>query len=78
MKLSEAKPNEIPGILPEILDKVRQIWENSQFYNTAERVTGLLRKISNEIINRCIHIIDINDMLDGDVLKCMKDLEESK
>jgi dynein heavy chain len=77
-KLGTSRPSEIPVIIPTLLDKVKTIWENSKYYSSSERITGLLRKISNEIINRCIAIIDINDMLGNNVLKCMADLEESK
>jgi dynein heavy chain len=49
----------------------------STHYNTDERMKGLLTKISNQIIKRCRAKIDVKDMLDGDVDKCMRDLEES-
>lgn len=53
------------------------IWEESKYYNSQERISGLLHKISNEIIKRCKSIINIKDMLDGDVVKCMQDLRDS-
>jgi dynein heavy chain len=53
------------------------ISEKSEFYNSNERISGLLHKISNEIIKRCKATINIYDMLDGDVEKCMKDLQDS-
>jgi len=53
------------------------IWEKSKFYNTTERIQGILHKISNEIIKRCKQQINIKDMLDGDVEKCMQDLQDS-
>ena len=76
-KIENAKPKDIPGILPEVLNNVRVIWELSDHYNTPERMKGLLTKISNQIIKRCRAKIDKNDMLDGDVEKCMEDLDES-
>ena len=51
--LAAAEPKDIPGILPKILNIVRLIWRHSRFYNTADRLAGLLRKVSNEIITRC-------------------------
>jgi len=36
-----------------------------------------LHKISNEIIKRCKSQINISDMLDGDVEKCIQDLQDS-
>ena len=53
------------------------IWEHSKHYNSQERISGLLHKISNEIIKRCKQSINIDDMLDGDVEKCMQDLRDS-
>ena len=72
-----SKPKDIPKILPEALNSVRIIWELSKYYNTPERMKGLLTKISNQIIKRCRAKINKDDMLDGDVEKCMADLEES-
>ena len=44
-KLAMATPSEIPAILPSILNMIRLIWRYSQFYNTSDRLTGLLRKV---------------------------------
>jgi dynein heavy chain len=76
-KIEQSKPKDIPGILPEVLNSVRIIWELSKHYNTPERMKGLLTKISNQIIKRCRARINKDDMLEGDVEKCMQDLEES-
>ena len=53
------------------------IWSLSRFYNTEERLTGLLRKISNEIIHRCRAKISLDDVFDGDVDASIVTLEES-
>ena len=76
-KIEQAEPAAIPGILPEVLNSVRVIWELSAHYNTPERMKGLLTKISNQIIKRCRAKINKDDMLEGDVEKCISDLEES-
>jgi dynein heavy chain len=39
-------------ILPNLLDRIRLIWSFSSFYNDNDHVAGILRKISNEIIQR--------------------------
>ena len=67
--LAEASPHDIPAILPSILNVIRLVWKHSRFYNTADRLTGLLRKVSNEIINRCRASISLPEILDGDVQK---------
>lgn len=49
-ELSEAKPKDIPGMLPKILNMIRMIWVNSEFYKTRERLTGILKKVKNSLI----------------------------
>jgi hypothetical protein len=64
--------------LPEVLNKVRMIWELSSFYHSEERMKGLLVKISNQIIERCKDKIKVNGKIDfSQVEKCMEDLAES-
>ena len=46
-ELSEAKPKEIPALLPRILNLIRMIWVNSEFYKSRERLTGILRKVGS-------------------------------
>ncbi len=53
------------------------IFELSKYYNTADRIRGLLTKISNQIIKRCREKINIDEIHDGDVEKVMTDLDES-
>jgi len=76
-KLQAASPKEIPEMIPTLLMRVRMIWEHSKYYKSNERISGLLHKISNEIIQRCKAQIDVEDMLDGDVEKCIKDLNDA-
>lgn len=57
--------------------RVRMIWEHSKYYKSNERISGLLHKISNEIIQRCKAKINVSDMLDGDVEKCIQDLTDA-
>jgi len=45
-ELADAHPKDIPPMLPKILNLIRMIWVNSEFYNTKERLTGILRKVS--------------------------------
>ena len=64
-------------MLPPILNIERLIWRSSKFYNTPDRLAGLLRKVSNEIINRCRASISIREILDGDVSLLMGALSQS-
>ncbi len=53
------------------------IWTISSFYNTDERLTGLLRKVSNQIIIQCSKKISLQEIFDGDVEAAMVQLRES-
>ena len=63
-------------MLPPILNIERLIWRSSKFYNTPDRLAGLLRKVSNEI-NCCRASISIREILDGDVSLSMGALSQS-
>lgn len=43
--LSESLPRDIPDLLPDLLTRIRMIWNTSRFYSSAERLCGLLRKV---------------------------------
>lgn len=47
--LAAATPDKIPAALPKILNCIRLVWNLSRFYNTGERITGLLRKVCASI-----------------------------
>ncbi|KAL0484096.1 dynein heavy chain, partial [Acrasis kona] len=76
-RLAKSEPKDIPAIIPEILCLVSLIVEHSTSYNSAERVTGLLRKVSNEIIYRCCQKISLDEIFKGNVFQSMRSLEES-
>jgi dynein heavy chain len=60
-----------------VLNNVRIIFELSKHYNNTDKIKALLSKIGNQIIRRCCKKINKDDMLNGDVEKCMRDLDES-
>ena len=64
-RLASAKPKDISAQLPEIVDLIRMISSLSQHYNTPERIAGLLRKVSNEIILRCSENIKLDEIFAG-------------
>jgi hypothetical protein len=75
--LSKATAPQIPGLLPQILDCIRMIWSLSRFYNTLERISGLLRRLSNEVINRCCAALRLGDIFSGDVMGPLEVLQQS-
>jgi len=75
--LVAAHPQEIPALLPPILNCIRMVWNISRFYNTPERVTVLLRKLSNAIIVRCTAVISLEDVFSGEVDDVMETLRQS-
>mmetsp|Transcript_14483 Transcript_14483/g.50911 ORF Transcript_14483/g.50911 Transcript_14483/m.50911 type:complete len:4419 (-) Transcript_14483:356-13612(-) len=76
-KLAEATPPQIPAILPTVLNYVRMIWSCSTHYKTENRISGLLKKISNEIIRRCQATIELQDIFDGKVDTSMVQLQQA-
>jgi dynein heavy chain len=76
-RLAAAAPAEIPGLLPPILHVIRLVWRYSRFYHTDERLTGLLRKVSNEVISRYRGAISTAEILDGDVEASTVTLQQS-
>ena len=75
--LANAEPQNIPALLPRLLSCIRIIWANSKFYNTRERLTSLLRKVSNEIISRCCAKIKLEEIFHGDVQMSIISLSDS-
>ncbi|TGZ66460.1 hypothetical protein CRM22_005313 [Opisthorchis felineus] len=73
-QLAESTPREIPPKLPRIISVIRMIWVNSKHYNTKEIITGMFRKLSNEIINRCCSVISLDDIFDGKVISSSNNL----
>ncbi len=52
-------------MLPGILSHVRLIWNHSAFYGNPDRITGLLRMVSDEVINRCCATISLPGVFAG-------------
>eukprot|EP00756_Hemistasia_phaeocysticola_P025139 Hpha_TRINITY_DN15989_c0_g2::TRINITY_DN15989_c0_g2_i1::g.72379::m.72379/K10408/DNAH; dynein heavy chain, axonemal len=59
MALREARAKDIPNLLQPILETIQMIFLTSECYNTPERLVGILKKVSNEIIARCRAEIDL-------------------
>ncbi|KAG2392323.1 hypothetical protein C9374_012575 [Naegleria lovaniensis] len=76
-RLASCEPSQIIDIVPEILWTVQLINANSNSYNTSERISGLLKKISNEIIHICTGKISLTNIFNGNVEKCMETLNQS-
>ncbi|CAF0814718.1 unnamed protein product [Didymodactylos carnosus] len=75
-ELADAKPSEIGRLLPKIVQLIRVIWINSEFYNRPELLTALFRKLSNEVIRRCTAAINLDKIFDGYILSSQKTLNE--
>ncbi|ORZ33974.1 dynein heavy chain and region D6 of dynein motor-domain-containing protein [Catenaria anguillulae PL171] len=75
--LAKSEPRSVATILPKLLMIIRLIWANSRFYNTKERITSLLRKISNEIIRRCTAKISLEAIFFGDTAASIQSLQDS-
>lgn len=74
-ELAFMKPKDISDKLPKLLSLIRIIWVNSPHYNTRERLTGLFRKMSNEIIRLCCHSVSLDRIFEGYVSSSKEDLQ---
>ncbi|KAL0226771.1 hypothetical protein P9112_014095 [Eukaryota sp. TZLM1-RC] len=61
-KLSRATLPQILDLLPILITRVRLIWEYSAFYCSSKRISGLLRRVTNDVISRCRDVIDLRDL----------------
>lgn len=75
--LRTIEPNKVIEILPDLLNRIRLIWSHSKFYNDDEHISGILRKISNEIIRRFRGYIDVTEVWNGDVEHAVTMLNEA-
>ncbi|XP_065175861.1 dynein axonemal heavy chain 2-like isoform X2 [Sycon ciliatum] len=75
-KLEKSPLSKVPSLLPTILQTARVIWVNSPHYNTTERLTILLRKVSNSVIQCCAQATDLAAVFAGDVPKSMAQLND--
>ncbi len=75
--LHTIEAQKIVTVLPELLSRVRLVWSFSQYYNDNDSISGFLRKVSNEIINRFRTHVPVRDILDGDVEFCIERLLEA-
>jgi dynein heavy chain len=75
--LRTIEAEKVVQILPDLMNRIRLIWSFSAFYNDNDRVCGILRKISNEIIRRFRSHVPVSEILDGDVEFSMDRLHEA-
>jgi dynein heavy chain len=75
-QLAAAEPKDISALLPHLLNCIRMIWSTSSFYKIPERLTRLLRKVSNELIHRCRSTISLEEIFEGDAQKAMVMLQQ--
>ncbi len=66
-RLSHLKPAEIPSLLPELMNCTRLIYFHSSNYNSYERISDLLRRISSEIIRQCSKFISLHNVFYGNL-----------
>ncbi|KAJ3375748.1 Dynein heavy chain 2, axonemal [Allomyces arbusculus] len=76
-ELAAAEPAAVGRCLPKVLQYIRIIWGNSKHYHTKERMTSLLRKISNEIIRRCCAKISLHEIFFGNTQASVQSLQDS-
>ncbi|KAK1890151.1 Dynein heavy chain 2 axonemal, partial [Dissostichus eleginoides] len=75
-ELTQLKPSQVAPKLRHIVSLIRIIWVNSTDYNSSERITGLFRKMSNEIIHLCSNSLSLDKLFGGYVLSSKQNLTD--
>lgn len=65
-------PTDIPIKLPRIINIIRYIWLNSNYFNNRDSITKLFRYVGNQIIHFCCRKIDVEAIFDGDAVNQIK------
>ncbi|XP_076014466.1 dynein axonemal heavy chain 5 [Genypterus blacodes] len=52
-QLQKSSPTSMVELIPSLMTSIRMIFTVSQYYNTSERMTCLLLKVSNQMISSC-------------------------
>ncbi|KAA0178390.1 hypothetical protein FNF27_00239 [Cafeteria roenbergensis] len=74
-RMAAASPTEVPALLPDLLSRIRFVSEACAYFRDPAKLSGLLRKVSNEVIHRCVAAIDLDAVFGGDVLGVQEVLE---
>uniref|UniRef100_UPI0037E8313A dynein axonemal heavy chain 2 n=1 Tax=Semicossyphus pulcher TaxID=241346 RepID=UPI0037E8313A len=75
-ELAKLEPNQVVPKLSHIVSLIHIIGRNSIHYNTTERITGLFRKISNDVTRLCFESISLDKIFEGYVLSSKKNLND--
>lgn len=59
--LYRSDPTKIPEILPSLLYAIRMVFTTSRYYNTTERITALLVKVTNQVVTCCRNYLNVNE-----------------
>eukprot|EP01135_Chromosphaera_perkinsii_P010177 Nk52_evm43s2039 gene=Nk52_evmTU43s2039 len=70
---------DMKNAIPSLINVIKMIHSISRFYNTSERMTSLLVKITNQMINSCKEYIyrNGNDLWDTNRMTLIQSLDES-
>lgn len=71
-QLSQLEPENIPKVFLDLMNCTRLIYTHSSNYNTFERVSDLLRRISSEIVRQCSTHISLDKIYYGEAVEVEK------
>ncbi|KAM9425745.1 dynein axonemal heavy chain 2 [Pholidichthys leucotaenia] len=75
-ELALLQPSQIASKLEHIIALIRFIWVRSKHYNTSEKIIGLFRQMTNEIIHVCSKSISLDEIFGGYVLSSKQILSD--
>jgi dynein heavy chain len=74
--LAKLEAAEIPSLMLKFLNCIRLIHVHSANYNTNEKVSDLIRRVSSEIIRQCTFHISLQEIFYGNLKKSMTTLND--
>eukprot|EP01135_Chromosphaera_perkinsii_P000405 Nk52_evm52s78 gene=Nk52_evmTU52s78 len=70
-----AQLDEFPGLMQKLIQSIRILWVNSEFFSSREALSSLLRKVNNMFINDFANRISLDDMFNGDIDNIIEQLQ---
>lgn len=75
--LAGARLQDMPALLPRVLDCIRLLWTHSSGFGKPDRTAGLLRRLCRDVIDRCAATIRAAAPLSGNVEAASSALQQS-
>ena len=75
LEIESSGLDKLKTLIPTLIQGLQRITSISTFYSSNARISSLLRKVSNIVINKCVQNINLSDVFDGNVLSAYETLQ---